>query len=325
MQAWQVTEFGDFSTALQWTEIAPGAMGPDEVRIRVHAAGIMFADLLMVAGLYQVKPPLPFTPGAEAAGVVLEAGANTSFKPGDRVLVANTVGAFAEEVVAPGSVVYTFPEGMSFPEAAALTVNYQTSYFALAYRAALQPGETLLVHGGAGGVGTAAIQLGKAIGATVIATASSPEKLAACTDCGADHAIDYSNEDFVQVVKGLTGGRGADVILDPVGGEVFDKSTKCIAFEGRLLVIGFADGQIPSIQANRILLKNMSVVGLYWGNYQLYNPAKIAATQPILFKLYEEGKIKPLVDVHPMANLPTAMDLLRSRKVIGKAIVTNTF
>ena len=326
MHAWRVHEYGPFDKSLQWEACErPQADGNTAV-IKVKAVGVNFADLLAVQGKYQVKMPLPFTPGSEAAGEVVEVGEDSPFKVGDRVMTFLLAGAFGEYVQVLEQSTYPIPDGMSYAQAAAFPIIYQTSYFGLHYRANLKAGEVLLVHAGAGGVGTAAIQLGKAAGATVIATAGSPEKLEICKQCGADHIINYREEDFVSVVKSVTGGKGADVIYDPVGGEVFEKSTKCIAWEGRILVIGFASGNIPSITANRILLKNISVVGLFWGNYQFQNPGLIRETHTKLCELFDAGKIAPVL-YQPdgkngsLQDLTQAMKALGSRKSYGKIVL----
>lgn len=322
MLAWRVTQYGSYRDVLERQSLPDPSAPKQGVVIEVAAAGLNFFDILSVAGQYQVKLPPPFTPGTEAAGTVVEAGEGSRFAVGDRVLGSNIMGAFAERMIVPDTGCFSIPPGMSDPHAAALFINYQTSYFALTHRANLQPGETLLVHGGAGGVGVSAIQLGKALGATVIATASSDTKRRVCTEAGADHVIDYTHDDFVAAVKGLTKGRGADVIYDPVGGDVFDKSTKCIAWGGRLLVIGFASGRIPEIKANRILLKNMSVVGLHWGSYQLQKPALITAAHERLLELYDAGSIAPVIfGDFGLADLPEAMDALAQRRSHGKVVL----
>ncbi|MEM9462498.1 MAG: NADPH:quinone oxidoreductase family protein [Myxococcota bacterium] len=322
MLAWRVTHYGSYRDVLEQQTLPDPSAPKGGVVIEVAAAGLNFFDILSVAGQYQVKLPPPFTPGTEAAGTVVEAGEDSRFAVGDRVLGTNIMGAFAERMIVPDTGCFSIPEGMSDPHAAALFINYQTSYFALTHRANLQAGETLLVHGGAGGVGVSAIQLGKALGATVIATASTELKRQVCTEAGADHVIDYTQEDFVAAVKHLTKSRGADVIYDPVGGDVFDKSTKCIAWGGRLLVIGFASGRIPEIKANRILLKNMSVVGLHWGSYQTQAPALITAAHERLLELYEAGSIAPVVfGDFSLADLPAAMDTLAQRRSHGKVVL----
>jgi NADPH:quinone reductase len=215
------------------------------------------------------------------------------------------------------------PEGMSFEAGAALPIVYPTSYMALVLRAALRAGETLLVHAAAGGVGIAAVQIGKALGARVIATAGGAEKLAVARRAGADVAIDYDAGDWVDAVRAATDGRGADVIYDPVGGDVFDASLKCIAWSGRLLVIGFASGRIPEVKLNRVLLKNISLVGLHWGAYAMHEPRRIAETFHALFTLYETGKISPIIfRAYPLAELPDALAALASRRTYGKVVVT---
>jgi NADPH2:quinone reductase len=211
---------------------------------------------------------------------------------------------------------------MSYEDAAAFQLIYQTSYFALVHRAALKQAEYLVVHGGAGGVGTAAIQIGKALGAKVIATAGSSEKLEICRQCGAEYLINYRSENFVEKVNDITEGKGADVIYDPVGGDVFDQSTRCIAWEGRILVIGFSSGRIPEIRTNKVLLKNMSVIGLWWGNYRLHNPQLIEETQQRLYQMYNEGAVKPVIHSSvEFKDLPQALELIENRKSYGKVVI----
>jgi NADPH2:quinone reductase len=241
---------------------------------------------------------------------------------GDRILASAGLGGFAERAVVPAAGAHRLPEGMSFEEGAALPIIYPTSYAGLVYRADLQAGETLLVHAAAGGVGSAAVQIGKALGARVIATAGGADKLAVAREAGADELIDYREDDFVVRVKELTGGRGADVIYDPVGGDIFDRSLKCIAWNGRLLVIGFAGGRIPEVKANRILLKNIAVVGLHWGAYVQHEPERIAETFEALFGLYEKGAIRPLIyKRYPLDRAAQALEDLASRKTYGKLIL----
>lgn len=322
MRAWRVHEYGDFRDQLKQEDLEPLKAQEGTSVLEVRAAGLMFADLLNIAGKYQVKAPLPFVPGCEVAGVVKHPSPDGPFKEGDRVVTLQMSGGFAEEMHSIDAMSFPIPEGMSFSDAASLTVNYQTSYFALVHRSRLQPGETLLVHGGAGGVGTAAIQIGKALGATVIATASTPEKLDICKQCGADHVINYKEADFVSEVKSLTNHNGANVIYDPVGGDVFSKSTKCIAFGGRLVTIGFASGKIPDISVNRILVKNIDIIGLYWGNYQFQQPELIKSTQESLYEWYQEGKIKPILyKEFAFDDLPVALASLAERKSYGKVIL----
>lgn len=322
MKTWKVDEFGHYKDKLRWADAPPPKPSGGELLVRVDGAGVNFPDILMIAGGYQVKPPLPFTPGVEVAGEVLEAGAGTRFKKGDRVISMTIFGGFAEQAICPDAASFRLPEGMPIEEAAAFQMTYQTSYFGLVHRGQLKKGEFLLVHAGASGVGTAAIQIGKAVGATVIATAGSDDKLKVCKDCGADHVINYTTDNFADAVRQITDGHGADVIYDPVGGDVFDQSAKCIAWEGRLLVIGFAGGRIPTIAANRILLKNFSVVGLHWGPYRMHNGALVDSTQEELYSLYAAKKIKPVVcATYKLSELPKALEMLESRKAYGKVVL----
>ena len=322
MKAWQVRAWGEPET-MTLADVPVPEPGAGQLRIRNRAAGLNFFDILQVQGKYQVKPPFPFTPGAEVAGAVDAVGTGvTQFAAGDAVLSLCNQGGFAEYTVAEVARTFPVPAGMPLDLAAAVPVVYQTSYFALKDRAAIKPGEWLLVHAGASGVGTSAIQLGKAFGAHVIATAGSPEKLEFCREQGADHAIDYRDLAWVDQVKQITGGLGADVIYDPVGGDVFDLSTKCIAPGGRLLVIGFASGRIPSIAANRILLKNMSVVGAIWGLHAAHHPEYLGETHRALSDLWETGKIKPPAPAsYRLEDAAKALRDLADRKVLGKAVL----
>ena len=297
---------------------------PGKLAIEVRGAGVNFFDILMVQGKYQVRPPFPFVPGAELAGVVREVGEGVEgFAVGDRVLGTPGLGAFAEVVAVPAKETWKLPDAMSFEAAAGFGMTYPTSYAGLVFRANLQSGETLLVHAAAGGVGIAAVQIGKALGARVIGTAGGAEKCEVARRAGADAVIDYGAEDFVERVKELTDGKGADVIYDPVGGEIFDRSLKCIAWNGRLLVIGFASGTIPEVKVNRILLKNIAVVGLFWGAHAKKEPEKIAPTFQALFDLFEAGVLPPVIyKSYSFDELPVALEALGSRKSYGKIIVT---
>ncbi len=322
MKAWRVHSYGPYQDVLRLDDLAALEPPAGGAVVTIEAAALNFPDLLSIAGQYQVKAPLPFTPGIEAAGTVVRAGAGSRHQPGDRVIVTALWGAFADEIAAFDRQLVRWPDGLSAAEAASFVVTYHTGYLALVNRAALRSGETLLVHGGAGGVGVAAIQLGKALGATVIATAGADDKLDVCRAAGADHAINYRTTDFVAAVKQLTAGRGADVIFDPVGGEVFDQSLKCIAWEGRILVIGFASGKIPELKLNRVLLKNISVVGLFWGAYQIHDPAKVVAAHDALCELVADGVIRPVIWKQlPLAELPDALAALESRQSHGKIVV----
>jgi NADPH2:quinone reductase len=299
-------------------EVGPGLLG-----VAVRAAGCNFFDILMARGQYQVRPPFPFVLGGELAGVVTHVGPGVEgFAPGDRILAAIALGAFAERAAVPAAAAWRMPEGMSFAEAAAFPIAYPTSYAALVHRAALRAGETLLVHAAAGGVGLAAVQIGKALGARVVATAGGAEKLAVARRAGADVAIDYRDGDWVDRVRAATDGRGADVVYDPVGGDVFDASLRCIAWNGRLLVIGFASGRIPEVRLNRVLLKNIAVVGLHWGAYAAHEPARIPETFHALLALHRDGKVAPVVyRTYGLDALPAALEALGSRQTYGKVVV----
>ncbi|MGI8528403.1 MAG: NADPH:quinone oxidoreductase family protein [Geodermatophilaceae bacterium] len=324
MKAWRVHELGEPADVLHLDEIPDPEPGPDQLLVRVQAAALNFPDILLCQGRYQERPPLPFTPGVELTGEVLSAPEGSGFRPGDLVLGGPSPmgGAFAECAVLPASNAYAVPPGMPADEAAALYLTYQTGHVGLHRRAGLRAGETLLVNAGAGGVGSAAIQLGKAAGATVIATAGGPDKVQVCRDLGADHAIDYLAEDFVAEVKDITNGRGADVIYDPVGGDVFDASRRCLAWEGRLIVVGFTSGRIPEAPANHALIKNYSIVGLHWGMYRTKDPALITAVHEDLTRLYADGRIRPFVSERfPFDQVPEALTRRASRRTVGKVVI----
>jgi NADPH2:quinone reductase len=297
---------------------------PGSMRIEVRAAGCNFFDILMVQGRYQVKPPFPFVPGAEIAGIVREVAPDVRrFAVGDRVLASNGLGGFAEECVVSARSAYALPDAMSFEEGAALPIIYPTSYAGLIDRGGLRAGETLLVHAAAGGVGTAAVQIGRALGARVIGTAGGADKCEIARREGAEVCIDYRADDFVARVQELTQGRGADVIYDSVGGEITDQSLKCIAWNGRLVIIGFASGKIPSIQANRILLKNIAVTGLHWGAHAQKDPKRIPEVMDALFAMHAKGQIRPVIYArHPLEEVPAALAALGGRESYGKVIVT---
>lgn len=326
MRAWRVHELGDPADVLTLEDVPEPVPGPGEVGIDVAGAALNFPDVLMCRGEYQVKPPLPFTPGSEVAGTVASVGNGvTSLRPGERVIAIPKFGdgGLTERTLADAATVYPIPETLDWPAAAALHITYQTGYLALHRRAALEPGETLLVHAGAGGVGSAAIQLGKAAGARVFATAGGPEKVQVCRDLGAELVVDYRADDFVAAVKDATDGRGADVVYDPVGGDTFDRSRKCVAFEGRILVIGFTSGRIADAPTNHALIKNYSVVGVHWGLYNVMEPELIRATHDELVRLHSAGEVVPLISsVVPLADAAAALGRLATRGTWGKIVCT---
>lgn len=324
MKAWLVKELGEPGDVLQIEEVRQPTVQSGKLLIKVQSVSLNFFDILLCQGKYQEKPPLPFTLGSEISGVVAGVNPDSRFKEGQRVMAlpGKPNGGLAEYVLVDENLVFPIPESMSWNEAAAMFITYHTSYYSLFNRANLLPGETLLVHAGAGGVGSAAIQLGKAAGAFVIATAGGTDKIEICKQLGADLVIDYLQEDFVEGVKKATNGRGADVIFDPVGGNVLDRSRKCIAFDGRILVIGFAGGEIPAIPANHVLVKNYSIVGVHWGLFHKLNPEKVVKEHEALLELYENGKIKPLIfREFPFDEVPEALNLLATRKTWGKVVV----
>jgi NADPH:quinone reductase len=326
MRAWQVTELGEPRDVLRLAEVPDPEPGPGQLLVRVLGAATNFPDILMCRGGYQVKPALPYTPGIELCGQVVAAGDGvTGFAPGDRVVggpVAPT-GAYAELALMNAATALPAPDGLDDAEAAAFYVTYQTGWFGLYRRAALQAGETLLVHAAAGGVGSGAVQLGKAAGARVIGVAGGPAKAEAVRALGADVVIDRHAQDFVAVVKEVTDGRGADVIYDSVGGDTYTRSTKCIAFEGRILIIGFAGGTIQSAALNHALIKNYAIVGLHWGLYQSKNPQLIKDCHARLTKLVADGAIKPLVSQRlGLEEVPAGLQRLAAGETVGRIVFT---
>lgn len=324
MRALLCSSLGDID-AVHVGEAPAPACGPGDVRIAVAAAGVNFPDILMLQGKYQVKPPLPFVPGLEAAGVVRECGDGvTHVKPGDRVLAfLRTGGGFAQEVVVPGAIATPIPDAMDFTTAAAFPIAYGTAHFALAYRGNLKAGETLLVMGAAGGVGLAAIECGKLLGARVIAAAGGTDKLAAARAHGADEVIDYRSESIRDRVRELTQGRGVDVVFDPVGGDAFDQAVRVIAWEGRILVIGFASGRIAQAPTNMVLVKNFSVIGVVWGEHCFRYPASERARLSELLGYWSQGRLKPhLWRTFPLEQAAQAFHEITDRRVIGKMVLT---
>jgi NADPH2:quinone reductase len=324
VKALRVHELGEPEQVMVLEDRSEPELRPGDVRLRVHAASLNFPDVLLCRGEYQVKPPVPFTPGAEVAGVIEELGDGVEgVAVGDRVLAIPSFGGggFAESTIASAASVFPIPESMPFAAGAALHVVYQTGHLALHQRARIQAGETLLVHAGAGGVGSAAIQLGLAAGARVIATAGGPEKVEVLRKLGVDLALDYREHDFVDAVKEFTGGGGADVIYDPVGGDTYDRSTKCIAFEGRILIIGFTGGRFAEARTNHILIKNYAVVGVHWAMYSMRNPQLVRDTHAELVRLFEAGKIDPLISERvTLEQVPAALSRLGARGTYGKIV-----
>ena len=304
-------------------DVASPVPKKNEILLDVQAAGVNFPDTLIIEGKYQFQPPLPFSPGGEAAGVVAAVGERAgTFKVGDRVMALTGWGAFAEQVAVPFYNVMPIPEHMDFATAAAFGMTYGTSMHALKQRGQLQPGETLLVLGASGGVGLAAVEIGKAMGARVIAAASSAEKLAVAKAAGADELIDYSQASLKDEIRRLTGGQGVDVIYDPVGGELFDQAVRGLAWQGRLLVVGFASGTIAQMAANLVLLKGAAVLGVFWGAFAQRQPEDNAANFQQLFAWHAEGKLKPLVSkTYPLAEAGAAIEALGQRRAVGKLVV----
>lgn len=320
MKAIVCREISDDIGTLKLEDIELPTLKPQEARVRIRAAAVNFPDILTVQGKYQHKPELPYTPGGEAAGDVIAVGSEVSnVKVGDRVICGG-LGAYAEEMQVAAAALRIIPNGIGYAEAASFTVAYLTAYVALVRRAQLQAGEWLLVHGAAGGVGLAAVDLGKVLGARVIATASSETKRAFLKDYGADHVLPSSG--FREAVKTIAGGEGANVIYDPVGGDVFDESTRCIAFDGRITIIGFTSGRIPSISVNMPLIKGYSIMGVRAGEYGRKFPQKGRENMFAIMKLLAEKKICPHIHARfPLSRAVDAMRTLQDRSVIGKVVI----
>jgi NADPH2:quinone reductase len=322
VKAWQVSRLGEPAEVLDLAEVADPEPGPGQLSVRVLGAAANFFDALMCRGQYQVKPDLPFTPGTELCGEIIALGAGvTGFAVGDRVLGAAALphGAFAELALMDAASTFTAPPALDDAQAGSLYVGYQTGWFGLHRRARLAPGETLLVHAAAGGVGSAAIQLGKAAGARVIGVAGGKQKAEVARQLGADVVVDRHEQDFVEVVKTVTGGRGADVIYDPVGGETYRRSTKCVAFEGRIVLVGFAGGEIQSAALNHALIKNYSIVGLHWGLYNRYDQAAIAECHQALCDMSAQGTVAPLVSERlALADVADGVQRLADGGTVGR-------
>lgn len=301
-------------------------LGPGQVRIAVHAAGVNFPDVLMIQGKYQFKPPFPFAPGAEVAGQVTEVAPDvTTVKVGERVMAMVGAGGFADEAIAAAVSCMTLPKSMDYTVAAGFSMTYGTSYYALVQRAQMQPGEVLLVHGAAGGVGTAAVDIGKKLGAKIIATGGSDEKLARIAKhYGIEHTINYKTEtNWKEKVRAITGGKGADVVYDAVGGELLETSLRCLNWNGRVLVIGFAGGDIPKVPANLVLLKSASLIGVFWGAWLGREPDVNRKNFQTMFEWYEAGALKPIIShTFPLPRAADALNCVINREVVGKCVIT---
>ncbi|HZJ95061.1 MAG TPA: NADPH:quinone oxidoreductase family protein [Thiopseudomonas sp.] len=322
MKAVLCKAFGPADT-LVVEEVSSPVIKKNEVLLDVHAAGINFPDTLIIEGKYQFKPPFPFSPGGEATGVVSEVGEKVShLKVGDQVMALTGWGSCAEQVAVPAYNVLPMPKGMEFTTAAAFSMTYGTAMHALKQRGALQEGETLLVLGAAGGVGLAAIEIGKAMGARVIAAASTAEKLEVARQAGADELINYQSDDIRERIKTITKGQGVDVVIDPVGGDLFEQVFRSIAWNGRMLVIGFASGSIPSLPVNLALLKGAAVLGVFWGSFAQRQPQDNLQNFQQLFAWYAEGKLKPLVSqTFALEDTAQAINTLAARKAVGKLVI----
>ena len=324
MRAWRVAELGEPRDVMTLADVEDPRPGPGQLVVRVLASPANFPDVLMCRGLYQVRPELPFTPGVELCGEVVCVGDGvTDVTPGDRVIGAGALpyGGFGELALMEAATTFPAPSGLDDAQASSLYIGYQTGWFALHRRAALQPGETLLVHAAAGGVGSAAVQLGKAAGAAVVGVVGGSEKAKVAAALGADVVVDRYTDDFVAVVKEMTGGRGADVVYDPVGGDTYDRSTKCIAFEGRILVIGFAGGRIQQAALNHALIKNYAILGLHWGLYNQQAPGLVAQCHRELVRLADEGAIAPLVSERlPLERVADGVQRLADGTTVGRVV-----
>ena len=308
---------------LKIEDVENPTLDENSVRIEVFAAGVNFPDVLIIQGKYQYKPNFPFSPGSEVAGIIIETGENVrDVKVGDRVMSVTGHGAFAEQICIESSKVTILPESMDYVTAAGVSLTYGTSAYALFQRALIKKNDFVLIHGATGGVGLAAIEISKAVGAKVIATASTDEKLEVAKEYGADYCINYTNCEFKEKVKEITNKKGADIIYDPVGGEVFEKSLRCIAWDGRLLVIGFASGKIANAPTNLPLLKNCSIVGVFWGAWRERNPLGHNQNMEIILKWWKEKKINPLVSkTFSLEDTKDALYALMNREIIGKAVI----
>jgi NADPH:quinone reductase len=324
MRAWRVHENGEPRAVMRLEDVPDPEPGPGDLLLRTRAAGVNFPDALLCRGQYQVRPPMPFIPGVEMCGEVVAAGEGAEVAAGTRVLAQPSPpgGAFAELTTVAADTVRPAPASLDDAEAAALHIAYQTGWFGLHRRAHLQPGETLLVHAAAGGVGSAAVQIGKAAGATVIGVVGGSEKAKVAQELGCDLVVDRRGQDVIATVKEATGGRGVDVVYDPVGGDAYLQSIKVIAFEGRILVIGFASGVVPTPGLNHVLIKNYSVLGLHWGLYHTKDPAAVDACHAALTRLADDGAIKPLVSARvPLEQAADAVQHVADGVTTGRVVV----
>ena len=323
MKAILCTEWGG-PEKLSVGEAEPPSPGAGEVVIDVKVAGVNFADTVIIQGTYQLKPDFPFTPGLEVAGTVAQLGDGVdNVSISDRVVGIPNIGAFAEQVAVKAPAVVRIPDAMDFETAASFAVAYSTSHMALGYRAGLKEGETLLIFGAAGGVGLTAVEIGKIMGANVIACASTQEKLDLCKDMGADHVINYSDEDIRERVKEITGGKGADVVYDPVGGAAFDAAMRAINWEGRIVVVGFASGDFNQARTNILMVKNIEVMGFYWGSYSIHKPSAVGESMGELIRMWEDGQLKPHIShTLPLEQAGDALALMMGRKSTGKMVLT---
>ncbi|MCP9211017.1 NADPH:quinone oxidoreductase family protein [Streptomyces sp. NEAU-Y11] len=324
MQAWRVHDNGEPREVMRLDEVPDPVAGPGQLLVRVLAVNVNFPDALLCRGHYQVRPPLPFTPGVELCGEVVAVGEGAEGEVGSRILATPTLpaGGFAELVAVDAANALPAPDALDDAEAAALHIGYQTGWFGLHRRAALRSGETLLVHAAAGGVGTAAVQLGKAAGARVIGVVGGADKARVAREIGCDLVLDRRTDDLVAAVKEATGGRGADVVYDPVGGDAFAKSVKCVAFEGRIVVVGFASGVVPQAALNHALVKNYAILGLHWGLYNTKDPAAVRSCHDELTKLAAEGTVRPLVSERvPLADAADAVQRVAEGVTTGRVVV----
>jgi NADPH:quinone reductase len=324
MKAWQVREHGEPGDVLTLADVPEPSPGPRQVLVRVLAAAANFPDVLLCRGTYQVRPPLPFSPGVELCGEIVAVGEQViGFGPGDRVIGGAILpyGGFAERALMDGPTITSVPATFDDAAGAAFHITYQTGWFGLHRRARLAAGETLLVHAAAGGVGSGAVQLGKAAGAFVIGVVGGAAKVEVAKALGADVVVDRTRDDFVEVVKSVTDGRGADVVYDPVGGDAYARSTKCVAFEGRIVIVGFTSGQIPSAALNHALVKNYSILGLHWGLYRTKDPAAIRDCHSQLLKLAADGLIRPLISERlRLTDVPAGLQRLADGDTTGRIV-----